>query len=157
VEKWPAVIASLAALGGAAIGSVSGELVRGHIQDERDERLARGAARLLFDEYYSSGIYLQVILEAHRILPVDRKFTIELSQGDERLIASHLTGQEWNEVALANGLIEQTILILRERHRTRAGSPLDARDIRVIQATLDQVMRARSSLAGLAGVDADRR
>lgn len=157
------ILPALAVVVGAAISgfavyvaTTAAERARTERDEEKDAALARGAARLLINEYYSAGIYLQTTLGARRTLPVDDKFTVSLARADEREIAARLTSAEWEEVSLANGLIDQAVVIIREIGKREPGSrdggaPLLPGDDRVLTGTLDQIERARQALRGLAG------
>lgn len=157
------IIPALAVVVGAAISGLAvyvattaAERARTEREEAKDAALARGAARLLIDEYYSAGIYLQTNLETRRSLPVDEKFMISIARTDEREIATRLSAAQWQEVALANGSIDQAILIIREIGKREpeskdGGAPLLPGDNRVLMGTLDQIERARQALRGLAG------
>ncbi len=59
-------------------------------------------------------------------------------------------------MSLANGLIDQAVVIIREIGKREPGSrdggaPLLPGDDRVLTGTLDQIERARQALRGLAG------
>lgn len=138
------------------IATTSAERVRTQREEAKDTAVARGAARLLIDEYYSAGIYLQTTLDTGRTLPVDDKFTISIGRTDEREIAARLYAAQWQEVALANGSVDQAILILREIGKREPGSkdggaPLLPGDDRVLIGTLDHIERASQALRELAG------
>lgn len=156
----PAVVPAVAALLGAAVGGFFSYVGVMSTEDARTDRevrqeriLARGAARLLINEYYSSGIYLQTILDSGVTLPVDEKFKITLSWEDQRRIASAMTAKGWNQVALTNGLVDQTIVILHEierREGVKGAAPLRAIDVRVLRETLSEIESARKALRPLA-------
>lgn len=133
----------------AAAAGFAGPLL---LQDQRDSREdsrekieARGAARILFAEFFQASTQMAVLANDRRLRRFDRSYRIEMRAEDLRLIASKLEGEQWGAVQDAQASVqglETYVNTLIERGRTRLTSGeacyalYDLRSVRYAAAAL---------------------
>jgi hypothetical protein len=149
-----AVIAAVAAVATAVISSQSNAAdTQRRIQHETSEahREAVGAARVLAKELSTVDVYLQGMLRVNQLIRWDEKYNVELSQEDQKLIASapEIGVDRWQKVAAALTNLDSLEGYIRDKYRP--GRHLDAGDVAVFSLDSKTIDRAWEALDPLSG------
>jgi hypothetical protein len=101
-----AVIAVVAAAGGAIAGGVASYWGNRSLEGAKSLAAARGTARVLQAQLRSVDVRLVTELQHNRLMPIDSAYDVGLSQEDRKLIAVHLSARDWQKVASALAAVD---------------------------------------------------
>jgi hypothetical protein len=149
-----AMIAAVAAVATAVITSHSNSAdAERRIEHEKLEahREAVGSARVLAKELVTADVYLQGMLRVNEMIPWDEKYNVDLSQEDQKLVASasEIGVDRWQKVAAALSNLDGLEGYIRDRYRR--GRRLDAGDVAVFSLASKTIDRAWEALDPLSG------
>ena len=103
-----AVITALAAIFGAAVGGAATYLGNRSLQQSQNHDAARGAARVLQAEFVNATTSIEVELKEQRLIVFAPSLsTINISEEDEKLIASNVSASAWDHIAAAEAVLEE--------------------------------------------------
>jgi hypothetical protein len=119
-------------------------------EDQRELAQARGAARILYGELEQAAFQIQVLGSDRILRRFDPSYEIAVEPGDMRLVASHVSGDEWGDISitLSNLAGLETFvntLIERGRHRLTPG------EVCYLRQDVHAIFFASKALAKLAG------
>ena len=155
-EVLVAVIAVCAAILGALAGGAATYLGNKSLESSKDEKTARGGARVLRAQLRSVDIRLSTMLSENRLYEIDQAYRVGLSDDDEQLIASEVSAADWARVASALAAVELYATGQEEdQQRANAGLRvgLDSRRREYIKSTRQAVVAGMAGLRELAEGD----
>jgi hypothetical protein len=121
-------ITAAAALLGAAVGGFATYLGNDKLQKSQNHAAARGAGRVLQADFASAATRIEVELERKRFIAPEAESVVRLSTEDEKLIASNVSPEVWNQLASAKAVLQDELATLnssdREVLEARAHQPV---------------------------------
>jgi hypothetical protein len=158
----PAVITALAAVVASGVGAyLGGAATRDAVRTENREQArrldgeARGAARVLASEFFTTSKEMADFAADGYFHPFDAGFRIQISQRDLRLIAGRLSTDAWTSVYIALSDVQGLERYVRLRSRPQhplAHEPLSRHSLELIATDMDLIAEAIVALKGLAGL-----
>ena len=137
----------------AASAGVAGPMLLQARQDHRDQRReltqAQGAARVLQSEMAQSAAQMAVLWNDRILGPFDAGYRIDVRAEDMRLIASHLSADEWGMVIKAIASVDGLATFVKTQLERGRRKLTEGRDL-LLRARLD-VDRVRHPWNGTAG------
>ncbi len=133
-------------------GVIYSERAQADREEQREERLAQGAARLLVDEYREVGLYLERCLQTGKLFPVPSSAAIEISDEDRKRMASHLSSDAYGRASEAVQNVNLSTTALKRADREEGPYPvLSEMELTVIDAALVELAEGREALRPLTG------
>lgn len=140
---------------GAAVGGCGAYLGSKALDDRSSHAAARGVARVLQSQLASAGIRFKWAIKNRRYVdPADPALRIQLGIGDQKLIASSTSAEEWASVAssLASLQLANALLSYPVPPNAPATDEVIASYVGTVRA-LDDADRALTSLTGISNSD----
>ena len=128
-RRWNAhatvvAITAAAAILGAAVGGFATYLGNDKLQKSQSHSAARGAGRVLQADFASAATRIEAELERKRFIAPEAESVLRLSTEDEKLIASNVSPEVWNQIASAKAVLQDELATLNSSNL----EVLEARD-----------------------------